>query len=396
MAENDISVDELMDEINALLQEPETPAATEETPKKKKKEKKEKKQHPKLRAFGRGVAKVSITLVTVVLLLVAALYGVMYVLAKGPSPTARDLFVRSVRETSAIGFLANLYFSEAEIQEIIQGKDIAEYIETDTSLIQIPQPDQDTDTEQGPVADQWGLIDEDGDGIIIEDVKGQGYSGKMMVVLDPSRVIMGSVPSSYGYRGYTVAEMVEHFDAVAGINAGGFEDPNGSGNGSIPDTLVVFDGQLYYANSGVSMGFVGFDENYIMHVGKPSVNDIVEKKIQYGVCFGPVLISNGQLHNPDNLVSGVNPRTAIGQRSDGAVLLLVIDGRQVSSLGATYMDLAEVFLSYGAVNACNLDGGSSSVMWFGGDYINSPSTYVGIRPVPTTFLVLKQGGQDNE
>ena len=396
MAENDISVDELMDEINALLQEPEEPAAPEEAPKKKKKEKKEKKQHPKLRAFGRGVAKVSITLVTVVLLLVAALYGVMYVLAKGPSPTARDLFVRSVRETSAIGFLANLYFSEAEIQEIIQGKDIAEYIETDTSLIQIPQPDQDTDTEQGPVADQWGLIDEDGDGIIIEDVKGQGYSGKMMVVLDPSRVIMGSVPSSYGYRGYTVAEMVEHFDAVAGINAGGFEDPNGSGNGSIPDTLVVFDGQIYYANSGVSMGFVGFDENHIMHVGKPSVNDIVEKKIQYGVCFGPVLISNGQLHNPDNLVSGVNPRTAIGQRSDGAVLLLVIDGRQVSSLGATYMDLAEVFLSYGAVNACNLDGGSSSVMWFGGDYINSPSTYVGIRPVPTTFLVLKQGGQDNE
>ena len=319
----------------------------------------------------------------------------MYVLAKGPSPTARDLFVRSVRETSAIGFLANLYFTEDEINEIIQGKDIAEYIETDTSLIQIPQPEPDNSDSQGPVADQWGLVDEDGDGIIVEDVKGQGYSGKMMIVLDPSRVIMGSVPSSYGYRGYTVAQMVEHFDAVAGINAGGFLDPNGSGNGSIPDTLVVFDGQIYYAESGVSMGFVGFDENHIMHVGKPSVNDIVEKKIQYGVCFGPVLVSNGQVHNPEKLVSGVNPRTAIGQRSDGAVLLLVIDGRQVSSLGATYMDLAEVFLSYGAVNACNLDGGSSSVMWFQGDYINSPSTYVGIRPVPTTFLVLKQGGNQD-
>ena len=231
--------------------------------------------------------------------------------------------------------------------------------------------------------------------VLLQDVKGQGYSGKMMIVLDPSRVIMGSVPSSYGYRGYTVAEMVAHFDAVAGINAGGFEDPNGNGNGSIPDTMVVYEGKIYYATSGVSMGFVGFDENHIMHVGKPSVNDITEKKIQYGVCFGPVLVSNGQLHNPDALVSGVNPRTAIGQRSDGAVLLLVIDGRQVSSLGATYLDLAEVFLSYGAVNACNLDGGSSSVMWYEGDYINSPSTYVGIRPVPTTFLVLKQGDKDN-
>ncbi len=390
MADNEISVEELMDEINALLQEPEEPAVVEEAP-----EKQEDKPHSKLRTFGRGVAKVAITLLTTLLLLVAALYGVMYVLAKGPSPTARDLFVRSVRETSAVGFLANLYFSEEEIQQIIQGEDVAEYIETNTDLIQIPQPEQNPDSQQGPVVDQWGLIDEDGDGIIVEDVKGQGYSGKMMIVLDPSRVIMGSVPSAYGSHGFTVEQMVKHFDAVAGINAGGFEDLNGSGNGSIPNTMVVYDGRVYYADSGVSMGFVGFDENHIMHVGKPSVNDIAEKKIRYGVCFGPVLVSNGQIHNPDQLVSGVNPRTAIGQRSDGAVLMLVIDGRQVSSLGATYMDLAEIFLSYGAVNACNLDGGSSSVMWFEGNYINSPSTYVGIRPVPTTFLVLKQGGTDN-
>ena len=385
MTENNTSVDTLLDELNTILEDKEeAPVQTQESI-----------PTSKWRSIGRGIAKILIGLVTTLLLLVVTLYGVMYVLAKGPSPTARDLFVRSVRETSAIGFLANLYFTEDEINEIIQGKDIAEYIETDTSLIQIPQPEPDNSDSQGPVADQWGLVDEDGDGIIVEDVKGQGYSGKMMIVLDPSRVIMGSVPSSYGYRGYTVAQMVEHFDAVAGINAGGVLDPNGSGNGSIPDTLVVFDGQIYYAESGVSMGFVGFDENHIMHVGKPSVNDIVEKKIQYGVCFGPVLVSNGQVHNPEKLVSGVNPRTAIGQRSDGAVLLLVIDGRQVSSLGATYMDLAEVFLSYGAVNACNLDGGSSSVMWFQGDYINSPSTYVGIRPVPTTFLVLKQGGNQD-
>ena len=381
MTENNTSVDTLLDELNTILEDKEeAPVQTQESI-----------PTSKWRSIGRGIAKILIGLVTTLLLLVVTLYGVMYVLAKGPSPTARDLFVRSVRETSAIGFLANLYFTEDEINEIIQGKDIAEYIETDTSLIQIPQPEPDNSDSQGPVADQWGLADEDGDGIIVEDVKGQGYSGKMMIVLDPSRVIMGSVPSSYGYRGYTVAQMVEHFDAVAGINAGGFLDPNGSGNGSIPDTLVVFDGQIYYAESGVSMGFVGFDENHIMHVGKPSVNDIVEKKIQYGVCFGPVLVSNGQVHNPEKLVSGVNPRTAIGQRSDGAVLLLVIDGRQVISLGATFQDLVEIFLSYGAVNACNLDGGSSTLMWYEGDYINNCASVIGIRPVPTTFLVLREG-----
>jgi exopolysaccharide biosynthesis protein len=111
------------------------------------------------------------------------------------------------------------------------------------------------------------------------------------------------------------------------------------------------------------------------------------------VCFGPVLVTNGV---PCDVVnSGVNPRTAIGQRSDGAVLLLVIDGRQTISLGATYQDLVDVFLEYGAVNACNLDGGSSTLMWFNGGYVNNCASLVGIRKVPSTFLVLKEGANDN-
>jgi len=396
MTQKDISVDELIDEINTFLQEDSTKQEENAEPEALPQEVvPPKKKHPRLRTFLRGLVKIFLVLLETVLLLAVALYGVMYVLAKGPSVTARDLFVRSVRETSAVGFLANLYFTDEEIAQIVSAEDVAEYIETDTSLIQIPQKDPEVTQPKGPVADAWGLVDEDGDGIIVEEVKGQGYSGYMMVVQDPSRVIMGSVPSAYGSHGYTVAQMVEKFDAVAGINAGGFEDPNGQGNGSIPDTMVVYDGNIYYAESGVSMGFVGFDSNYIMHVGKFSIKDVQSRDIQYGVCFGPVLVANGEIYNPDALNSGVNPRTAIGQRSDGAVLLLVVDGRQVSSLGATYMDLAEIFLSFGAVNACNLDGGSSSVMWYQGDYINNCSTLVGIRPVPTTFLVLKEGVKSN-
>ena len=343
------------------------------------------------------VLRVLAVLLVVVLLLAVALYGVMFVLAKGPSPTAQKLFVRSVRETSAVGWLANLYFSEAEIARITGADTEMLYQEMDTSLIELPdRDDQPADPDGGPVADEWGLVDEDGDGIIVEEVRGEGYSGFMMVVLDPSRVIMGSVPSSYGSRGYTVAQMVEKFDAVAGINAGGFYDPGGNGNGSIPDTLVVYEGKIYYEGSGIRNGFAGFDSNHILHVGRFTAAQIRQRDIQYGVCFGPVLIVNGEPVDPDSLGSGVNPRTAIGQRSDGAVLLLVIDGRQVSSLGATYQDLVEVFLSYGAVNACNLDGGSSTMMWYEGDYINNCASVVGIRPVPTSFLVLKEGVTGDE
>ena len=339
----------------------------------------------------KGILKVFALLIETVLLIAFALYCVMFILCKGPSESARDLFVMSVRETSAIGFLADMFFTEEEIAAIEAKSDDVYIPPTDTSLVTIATKDPEQVVEsEGPVADQWGLVDDDGDGIILEEIHGSGYSGYMMVVLDPSRVIMGCVPSSFGYRGYTVAEMVEYYHAVAGINAGGFYDPNGQGNGSIPDSLVVFDGKVYYAELGVGNGFVGFDSNNILHVGKMSKQQIIDADIQYGVCFGPALVVNGEMTDEGSLTSGVNPRTAIGQRSDGAVLLLVIDGRQVISMGATYLDLAEIMLRYGAVNACNLDGGSSSLMWFEGDYINNCASVIGIRPVPDTFIVLSK------
>ena len=354
-----------------------------------------------IRRLGRFFARWLIFLMLTALLLAVTAYGALYVVCKGPSESARDLFVMSVRETSAIGFLADLFLTEDEIASIENKSGVEEYIETDTSLITITKPEDNADENaesvenQGPVADAWGFVDEDGDGIIINEVKGEGYSGYMMIIQDPSRVIMGSVPKAYGGRGYTVEAMVAEFDAVAGINAGGFEDPEGKGNGSIPNSMVVYEGKVYYEGKGTGSGFVGIDSNYILHVAKTISSAEVEAKgIQYGVSFGPVLVSNGEAC--DVGASGVNPRTAIGQRSDGAILMLVIDGRQVISLGATYQDLVDIFLEYGAVNACNLDGGSSSLMWFGDDYVNNCASVIGIRPVPTTFLVLKEGVDGNE
>ena len=419
--ENELNLDQLLADISGMLDDSVKPqeekpqeeiqeAAPEqekELPKEPKKEKKsnqkktkksKKSKKTKKSGLWGFLGKLLLFLLETALLLVIALYGLMFVLAKGPSETARDLFVMSVRETSAVGWLANLYFTDAEIDAIENRKEVEEYIETDTSLIQIPKETEPADEDaaqedQGPKPDAWGLIDEDGDGIILEEVKGEGYSGYMMIVLDPSRVIVGSDPAYYGARGFTVEEMVLKFDAVAGTNAGGFYDPDGKGNGSIPDTMVVYDGEVYYAGNGIRRGFVGIDSNYILHVAnRITKEEIKEKDIRYGVCFGPVLIANGEPCEQDN--SGVNPRTAIGQRSDGAMLLLVIDGRQVISMGATMQDLVDIMLDYGAVNACNLDGGSSTLMWYDGDYVNNCASVIGIRPVPTAILVLKEGANN--
>lgn len=319
----------------------------------------------------------AVILVTV-LLLAFALYGIMFVLAKGPSIHARNLFVMSVRETSAVGFLANLYFSPEEIAQIEAGKNgPSELEDTDTSLVQV-----------GQTADDYGLIDDDGDGLILESITGPGYMGYLLVVLDPSRMMMGT-PETFGGRGLTVEDMVSTYHCIAGINGGGFLDENGQGSGGTPDGMIVVNGKASYGSS--SNSFVGFDEDYILHTGSITAAQAEESGIQFGCSFGPVLISNGEPNSSAALISGVNPRTAIGQRADGAVLLLVIEGRQAHSLGATYSDLMDVMLDYGAVNACNLDGGSSSMLWLEDSYVNRCASVVGIRPVPTAFLVMKEG-----
>ena len=326
---------------------------------------------------GTVILRILCVLLVTVLLLCAFLYGVIFMLCRGPSETARNLFVRSVRETSAIGFLANLCLSDEEIAAI-EALQIEVVPETDVSLIEMAAPEERTADENG--ADAWGYVDDDGDGIIAVPVGGETYSGYMLIVLDPMRVKLGFSPSDVGIRGYTVEEFAEKFGAVAAIN--------GFGNGSIPNNLVVQGGEIYCGYNGVGEDFAGIDDKGILHVGIRTTDEIREKNIQEGCGYGPVLVANGKAMSDESLMSGLNPRTAIGQRSDGAILMLVVDGRRATSLGASFKDEAEQMIAFGAVNATNLDGGSSSLMWMNGEYLNNKAAVIGVREIPTTFLVM--------
>ena len=82
-----------------------------------------------------------------------------------------------------------------------------------------------------------------------------------------------------------------------------------------------------------------------------------------------------------------NPRTAIAQRADGSIMLMVIEGRSLSSFGATFDDLIEIFLKYGAVNASNLDGGYSSLMVYNGGDLTTNAYAYGERILPNAILV---------
>ncbi|OQB51614.1 MAG: hypothetical protein BWX97_01961 [Firmicutes bacterium ADurb.Bin146] len=321
---------------------------------------------------------------TTVALVVVALLGVIYVLVKGPSPTAQKLFVLSVRETSAIGFLANIYLSDEELARLTVSETVKIPKEqTDTSLIEIPTPTPSTE----PNGTEDPEPTEEVKDIEVVRISGSLYEGVMLIVKDPLRLFVGT-PDELGGKGLKLVEMVDKYDAVAGINAGGFYDPLGGGHEGTPDGMVICNGEVVWGEPDVKLNVAGFDDLGILHVGMMTTQEAMDAKIQWAVSFGPALIINGKVQSfESDLISGLNPRTAIGQRSDGAVLMLVVDGRRMNSLGATYGDLADIMLDFGAVNASNLDGGSSTLMIYEGEVLNVCASVTGPRALPTTFLV---------
>lgn len=351
----------------------------------------------------RYARRTGIIVLTLLVSLVIALYCIMLVLAKGPSPTARDLFVRSVMETSAAKFLARMYFSEDEINEILNtGGD--EGIQSDPGLIQIPEkndgkrPPFGTFETAGPGGEETGGTTTppdptEDDTVEVIDIKGPTYDGKMILVHDPARVKVGLLPAyGDGYSGKALREFIADTGALGGINAGGFYDPNGGGSGAIPDGIVIRDGKIVWGYAGSTYRCViGFDKNHVMHVGNMTGQAALDAGIVDGLSFstGPVLIVNGVPESTKRkLGGGLNPRTAIGQCADGTVLLLVVNGRQANSIGATYDDLCAIMAEYGAVNAANLDGGSSSLMIYKGETLTTSSYLFGERKLPDAFLIM--------
>ncbi len=321
---------------------------------------------------------------------VICLYCIMWVVTKGPSVQARNLFVLSVRETSMAGFLANIYCSKAEIAEIVQDNKLQVNDEAvDTSLITIDRDKFGSDKDLSYVDEkdkEEGVVY--ADGMEFHPVTGSTYAGTMIVIPDPSRVFVGTSKDKYdGSAGLSVPEICERYGATAASNAGGFEDVGGVGNGGTPLGIVISEGELKYGNLDTTYEIIGFDKDDIFIIGNMTGRQALEQGIRDAVSWGPLLIVNGVPANVKGTGGGVNPRTAIGQRADGAVLLLIIDGRQTHSLGATLNDLINVFVEYDAVNAANLDGGGSTVFYYDGKIQNKISSIYGARGIPTAIMI---------
>ena len=190
-------------------------------------------RHLKARRFWDRLAGFIIVTVIVVC---CGLLGLEYVILRGPSPALRDLFISTMDETRRFRSMPQIFMTAEELDAIRTRKKMETDIATDKNLITVAANQERTVTQIGSAgggssepsgSDAYGLVDEDGDGIIFKEVKGNGYLGYMTVILDPKRVFVG-MPDSYGGVGLTLEQMCQKYGAIGGINAGGFKDDGGA------------------------------------------------------------------------------------------------------------------------------------------------------------------------
>lgn len=358
-----------------------------------------------------------LVLVTLVAAVVLTLVLVISSFCNGTSPAAKKVFVTTILETGQLKFLASWFLSPEEIQEVVDSNSMEVFNdEVNTSLIVVEATSNKSSGKTGQTSSSDGVVtgsgaaqetEDDSQDIEIVEIAGRTFYATLMIVKDPSRVSLATIYPWKEY-GVTLDTLVEDNDAIAGINGGIYNSYNHTGGS--PLGVVVSNGeiQMNEPQSLPGLVLVGLTEENILvmiDLSDKSAKDVEklveEQNIRDAVCFQEEssdknnhfvqLIINGKERELNGMGSGLNPRTAIGQRADGALLLLVTDGRGTSGhLGASASDLIGIMSEYGAVNAANLDGGSSSCMYYEGEYLMSSVTFYYVNSswkLPFAFIV---------
>ncbi len=301
----------------------------------------------------------------------------------GPFNNIRDMLVTTAMTTFSHQYFATAFLSENTIRQIMERNKVHDENKfSDESAIEVFNSENHQGNKAGNEEQQ-----EAGDKIELKNLSNGKYKAYMLIVSNPKRVVAAS-SDKLGKAGTKLSDLVKDYNAIGGINAGGFADDGGHGSGGTPTGFLIEGGKVLYGNDNQRFPLIGFNEDSVLVLGNYTLKEAKEKKIRDAVNFGPFLIVNGEpTIKGGNGGGGLQPRTAIGQRKDGTVLMLVIDGRRLDSVGATLKEVQDIMFEYGAFNAANLDGGSSTTMFYGGQLINKPSTPAGERFLPSAFII---------
>ena len=310
----------------------------------------------------------------------------------GPFSYVRVTLITTAMHSKSHKYIARTLYSEKTINKVLSENYMEEINEnTDTSQISFDKISEKTKYES-KYEEQILKKDKDNDLYKIIDLKGSTWVGYMVVIYDPSRIHL--VNSRYlGTYGEFLEDMSKYHKSIISINAGGFSDPGGVGTGGIPTGVVISNGEVIAGgvSTGVGGGLIGFNKDHVLVLTKDSPSKAIKNGMVDAVEFGPFLIVNGvRANSKGNGGWGLSSRTAIAQRKDGIVLMVIIDGRQPGySLGIDMVELTDLLVKYKAYNAANLDGGASTSLVVNGKLYSKPCAVsaTGERPIPNAWMV---------
>ena len=309
----------------------------------------------------------------------------------GPYNNFRTWLITTAMATMNHQYYCKWFYSDEIINDVLNSNYVKESDESSN-------PNLITFDKNGNYKNEYEkeILEHDKDDLYkIIKFKVNGCDAYLAAIYDPSKISVG-ISKWLGRSGQYIYDMAKEQDAVLAINGGGFFDPNYNSNGANPLGITISNGKIisdaaYNSNSG---GVIGFDENNkLLLLRNINANEALNMGIRDAVTMGPFLIVNGKTADiKGNGGWGYAARTAIGQRSDGIVLFLVVDSNEFRTKGASMKDLAEIMENYGAINAANLDGGTSSAIVENGELLNDPIDSAlrhKTRGIPTIFKVVK-------
>ena len=307
----------------------------------------------------------------------------------GPINSFKEFWITSAMTTMNHQYLATTIYSEKYINKVLENNSIIESDEiSDPSQINFKKY---TSTIYRNEFEKEILQHDKNALYKVINISGKGYQGFLVAIYDPSRVSIATT-SQLGVKGESILTVSKREKAIIAMNGGGFYDPDWNSNGALPHGTVISNGKVVsdYDDARMGGGFIGFNKDNKLILGNMSKNEALSMGLRDAIEFGPYLIVNGKRSFvKGNGGWGIAPRSAIGQRKDGIVLFLVINGRLASSIGADMVDLCDIMENYGAYNAANLDGGSSSELVIKNKIINTPVAggKNGLRDMSTFWIV---------
>lgn len=337
---------------------------------------------------------------TALAMVVVTVYTLLLLIAYGPSETVRDLAVNSADQASATKWVPYLVLPKSRVQAILSKSE-----EVVQDIVSIDDYGDSAVKDE----DEW---EKAVDGMIFDTVRASTFKAYVLLVKDPTRVFVGTSTDDFSNStaGVNVFQAADRYGALACINGGEFLDNGGHGSGYAPLGLTYSNGKCVFDDHSTRT-FMGFTaDNKLIVRESMTQAEADELGIRDAVSFqtGNTLIERDgddiKFYYADGN-TGTSQRTAIGQRADGTVILIVTDGRTASSLGATHNDMIDLMVSYGAVSAGMLDGGSSAMMFYRDYYnkynidtstldeyqkqglVNNYKAFTSPRRIPTFFMV---------